>query len=889
MCIFLYLLPNPLFMKNFTFVLISFLFALTAHAQFPQGFEGSATFQGGWSFTTASGTNYWSVSTTASQAHTGNNCAKYNRTAGSSNDILISPAFTITTGVNDRLAFYAKSDNNFYSQDVMVMVSTTPNPTAADFTTLKYCHTSTLWFRQFVDLSYYAGQSISLAFKGYSALTTPMNFYLDDISLERLIPPVHSDCAGVYDFTTSIPDLLNGQSATDNVVSFHYTEADALAGTNAVANPQAQMVSSSSEIVIYASIYNTVTNTDTYNYFSLVSDQIQFSFNVSQTTIMASFNMTGNPSLQWYDQSGPVFGENSPQLDLLNHPFSQFFTLLATTQSGCSVMSEQINLPIFTDDTFTISVASETTTTTLSVFNNDFLPAAAYWASPATMPPGFSINNDGSINVPAGMAPGTYMVWYYYLGQSNSSQITYQDLRFATVIISNSGIRMNAFVDANNNGIKDSWELNFTRGQFHYELNNNGIVNNIFSSVGSVTIYDPSVGNSYDLSYTINSEFAPYFALATPTIDNVIINGTSIQEYNFPITATQPYVDLSISLIPMSPPRPGMNYTNRIIYTNNSSTLISTGTVTFTANVGLTISSISQPGTVPTANGFTYTFSNLAVGESRYMDVSLLVPTIPTVQLGQSLTNTATIAGSTGDVHPEDNTASVNQIIVGSYDPNEKSEAHGDRIVHSTFTANDYLTYTIRFENTGTADAINVRVEDVLDAKLDETSLRMVSASHDYVLDRIGNSLVWKFNGIHLPVSVANTQIGHGYITFKIKPKPGYALGDIIANTANIYFDFNPAIVTNAATTQFVQSLGNTHFDFSNFRLAPNPVKDILTLTNDTPMDTVEVVSVLGQKISNTKISGLEAQLDLSNLSNGIYFVTVTSEGKAKTVKIVKE
>ena len=55
-----------------------------------------------------------------------------------------------------------------------------------------------------------------------------------------------------------------------------------------------------------------------------------------------------------------------------------------------------------------------------------------------------------------------------------------------------------------------------------------------------------------------------------------------------------------------------------------------------------------------------------------------------------------------------------------------------------------------------------------------------------------------------LPVSVANTMTGKGYITFKIKPKPGYAVGDIIPNNASIYFDFNPAIITNTFQTEFV-------------------------------------------------------------------------------------
>jgi uncharacterized repeat protein (TIGR01451 family) len=136
-------------------------------------------------------------------------------------------------------------------------------------------------------------------------------------------------------------------------------------------------------------------------------------------------------------------------------------------------------------------------------------------------------------------------------------------------------------------------------------------------------------------------------------------------------------------------------------------------------------------------------------------------------------------------------------------------ESHGERILHSTFTANDYLYYTIRFENTGTASAINVRVNDVLDSRLDENTIRMISASHNYIMDRVDNNLTWRFDDIQLPVSVANTTTGKGYITFQVKPRVGFAVGDIIPNTASIYFDFNPAIITNTFNTELIDTLFN--------------------------------------------------------------------------------
>ncbi|HEX8018013.1 MAG TPA: T9SS type A sorting domain-containing protein, partial [Flavobacterium sp.] len=224
-----------------------------------------------------------------------------------------------------------------------------------------------------------------------------------------------------------------------------------------------------------------------------------------------------------------------------------------------------------------------------------------------------------------------------------------------------------------------------------------------------------------------------------------------------------------------------------------------------------------------------------------------------------------------------------------SYDPNAKSEMHGGKILHSAFTSNDYLTYTIQFENTGNANAINIRVNDILDAKLDENSLKMVRSSHHYVLERVNGELNWKFNGINLPPSNGSSTVGHGYIVFEIKPKAGYAIGDIIPNTANIYFDSNPPIATDPCLTEFVSTLANQGLAFSNFNYYPNPVNNSLTISNNTLMETAEITSILGQKIKSVKVDDLHAQIDLSDLSNGIYFVKVSSGNQEKTIKIIKE
>lgn len=488
--------------------------------------------------------------------------------------------------------------------------------------------------------------------------------------------------------------------------------------------------------------------------------------------------------------------------------------------------------------------------------------------------------------------PNAQIGQYYLIMVTNYSNqpgfIRINELSTTIGQIDCSGLRLNAFLDSNSNGTQDSGEQNFPLGQFTFELNNNGNVHNIVAPTGVYNIYDGNLTNSYDLSFAVDANYASLYNVSTPTYSNVN-PGEGMNVYNFPVTIVQPYNDLAVNIVPINAPRPGFEYQNKIIYTNNGNQTVASGTVTFNNDALVTITGNSQTGTTPTATGFTYNFTNLLPFETRSITVTMQVPTIPTVAISGLLTNTASIAPLTGDVVPENNAASITQIILGSYDPNDKMESHGEKILVSAFTSNDYLFYTIRFENSGTASAVNVRVNDVLDSKLDETSIKMISASHPYVLDRVDNNLNWRFDNIQLPVSVPNTNTGKGYVMFKVKPRAGYAAGDIIPNTSSIYFDFNPAIITNTFNTQFVLQLGINEFENGDFVFYPNPASDIVTvsLKNNGSIAGIVVYDIIGKMVMSKKPTTSEASqtIDLSSISKGVYLLEVTTDTNLKVVK----
>jgi uncharacterized repeat protein (TIGR01451 family) len=523
-----------------------------------------------------------------------------------------------------------------------------------------------------------------------------------------------------------------------------------------------------------------------------------------------------------------------------------------------------------------------------NVINNDQINCAPANSSNVIVTPStngyLSINSSGIITVDPFAPAGTYNIQYQVCDITNSNNCA---TATATLLVGYKVINLVAFLDTNANGVLDSGENNIGYGNFKYEKNNDGISQYYFPN-GYNQIYETNTATTFDLDFQISSYYNSYYSCTTSYNDVATPSSGSVTYY-FPVILTQNYVDLSVHNGIYDFPRPGFTHDEYIGYVNHGTQTIASGTINYTKDNALSIVSVSESAIVSSPTGFTYNFTNLLPNEFRTIHVQLLVPTIPTVSLGQMVTSTTSISIPTGDISPSNNIHSITKPIVGSFDPNDKTESHGGKILHDSFSSNDYLNYTIRFENTGTANAMNIRIEDALDSKLDETSIRMIDSSAPNILKRINNKLTWRFDNINLPPSIANTITGKGYITFQIKPKAGYAVGDIITNTANIYFDFNPAIVTEPCITEFVSTLSNQNFAFNNFSFSPNPVTNSLKITNYSKIDRIEITSVLGQKVYSENTNNLQTEIDMSSVSKGIYFVKVTANGNEKTVKILKE
>ena len=267
----------------------------------------------------------------------------------------------------------------------------------------------------------------------------------------------------------------------------------------------------------------------------------------------------------------------------------------------------------------------------------------------------------------------------------------------------------------------------------------------------------------------------------------------------------------------------------------------------------------------------------------------MTVPTVPTVNLGDLLTDSVSISAPANDIDLTNNSNSNSQIVVNSYDPNDKMESRGKNIPFSSFAQDDYFFYTIRFQNNGTADAIDVRIEDVLNAQIDEETVRMVSSSHNYTLKRVNNQLVLDFKNIHLTPSSVNLNGSMGYIQFKVQLIPGFQAGDIIPNNASIFFDSNPAIITNTFSSKFTVPLNVVGFDANSLVLYPNPANSTVHIglvNTNAQINKVVFYDILGKAIKTVSLITTESlAVDISDLAKGVYLIEIALDNNLKLTK----
>ncbi|HMR89528.1 MAG TPA: hypothetical protein PKD51_15315, partial [Saprospiraceae bacterium] len=374
-------------------------------------------------------------------------------------------------------------------------------------------------------------------------------------------------------------------------------------------------------------------------------------------------------------------------------------------------------------------------------------------------------------------------------------------------------------------------EFGVIKGEVVLDADNNGCDNNDKNlSTVKFDIVGPSKSGTfvlagiekYDIPMVVGTNtITPKlenqaFTFSPEFITIEIQKGDTITQ-DFCITPKGIFRQTNITVIPLSPPaRPGFEAKYKIVW-ENVGNQIESGTLNFTyEETILDYFSVTQTEDLKSDGIVSWYFNNLLPFEKREITVTLKVnrPTdTPAVNAGDKLYLTASIL---------DNIFTLENTVVGSYDPNDKTCLQGDRVKPDM--VGEYVDYLIRFENTGNYAAENVVVKDIIDTKtFDVSTLKITDASHEVYTRIEGNKVEFIFENIQLPFDDANND---GYIAFKIKTLPSLVFGDSLKNLADIYFDYNFPIRTNEARTTVAFPVFTKDIT-TEVNIYPNPVTDI--------------------------------------------------------------
>ena len=82
---------------------------------------------------------------------------------------------------------------------------------------------------------------------------------------------------------------------------------------------------------------------------------------------------------------------------------------------------------------------------------------------------------------------------------------------------------------------------------------------------------------------------------------------------------------------------------------------------------------------------------------------------------------------------------------------------------------------------------------------------------------------------------------------------------------------------------------GTEDFNTANFSVYPNPANDVINVSYADAIDGVTITDLNGRVVKQVVLGVNEAQINIADLSQGVYILNASSNGKTVTEKIVKK
>jgi hypothetical protein len=387
-------------------------------------------------------------------------------------------------------------------------------------------------------------------------------------------------------------------------------------------------------------------------------------------------------------------------------------------------------------------------------------------------------------------------------------------------------------------------------------------------------------------NYQLNLEnIAPYYQVQ-PT--NTFFSFTNVGQstlLDFKLWPIPGANDVKVDFFPESLVIVGEDTRHKIIVTNEGTNTVSGNIKLYPLNYSIPFSSFqfeTSPVMIQEGLYYKYPFTNLVPSDTIEIGVNYFIPTDFLAILNETSNTNVEVEIIENDTNISNNYGDFYAPILAGYDPNYKFVNQSKLIDIDSINTFEYFEYTIHFQNEGNYFAKNIYIEDEISSHLDINSLQVIDYSHPVTTSIHNNKIKFSFDSIMLPWKDADELGSQGFVHFKIKKVNNLELGDTINNTAYIYFDYNPAIITNQTQNiiceDAINDIGelNTSNQENNILIYPNPsANDISIIFDKAYNGEISILNTNGQILEKSVLSSssLTHHLSVKHLNPGIYFL----------------
>jgi len=217
----------------------------------------------------------------------------------------------------------------------------------------------------------------------------------------------------------------------------------------------------------------------------------------------------------------------------------------------------------------------------------------------------------------------------------------------------------------------------------------------------------------------------------------------------------------------------------------------------------------------------------------------------------------------------------ANDLIVNAIDVDQFPQAYTDPLVRLFAATNELLnpagcniagTNGVWYKFTATADG---SATASITTPAGASAVIFYTAPDENVTDETNLTYTFEQSNQCGPGTVATTETvaGQSYYLFVLNT----------GGESDVVVDLSNAILSTSDNT------------IEGFTFYPNPTSNVLNVKANSSIDTITIYNTLGQQILNKTIGATTSQLNVSNLTTGVYLLKVVSEGQMGTYRLIKK